>query len=115
MKNYLAAFAHAWNGVKHFFQAEKNAPILVLFSAVALILTLFLNLSTTECLFVCLSICMVFSAEIFNTSIEHLADRVSKEHELAIKHVKDLSAAACLFTVLFAAIVGLVIFLPKIL
>ena len=55
----------------------------------------------------------VFSGEIFNSAIEDLSDVVCPEHDERIKKVKDLSAAAVLVNAITAAVVGLLVFLPK--
>ena len=55
----------------------------------------------------------VLSAEAVNSSIESLADLVSPEYNEAIKKTKDLAAGAVLIMAIAAAIVGLIIFIPK--
>ena len=53
-------------------------------------------------------------AEAFNTALEFLTDLVSPDyHELAGK-TKDVAAGAVLFMAIGAAIVGFLIFFPKI-
>jgi diacylglycerol kinase len=49
-----------------------------------------------------------------NTAIEKLCDFVSPEKHDAIKAVKDISVAAVLTSAVIAVIVGVIIFLPKI-
>ena len=49
-----------------------------------------------------------------NSSIEALADLVSPEYNEAIKRTKDLAAGAVLLMAIAAAIVGFIIFIPKI-
>jgi diacylglycerol kinase (ATP) len=58
---------------------------------------------------------VVWAAELLNTAIERLADRVSMEREEAIRAVKDAAAGAVLAASLAAAAVGAVIFLPRLL
>lgn len=58
---------------------------------------------------------MVLAAEAFNSAIEALGDAVSPDYNTHIKHAKDLAAGAVLLTAIAAAIVGLIIFVPKIL
>ncbi|GHT22368.1 hypothetical protein AGMMS4957_12480 [Bacteroidia bacterium] len=57
---------------------------------------------------------LVFAAEAINTSIEILADVVSPERHPQIKLVKDIAAGAVFLLAIAAAIVGLIVFLPKI-
>ena len=52
--------------------------------------------------------------EMINTSIENMADFVSKEYHDLIKKTKDLAAGAVLIGAIAAAITGLIIFVPKI-
>ena len=56
----------------------------------------------------------VLAVEAVNSSIEALADLVSPEYNEAIKRTKDLAAGAVLLMAIAAAIVGFVIFIPKI-
>lgn len=67
-----------------------------------------------EWIAVCMCIGMVLSAEAVNSSIEALADLVSPEYNEAIKKTKDLAAGAVLILAITAAIIGLIIFIPKI-
>jgi diacylglycerol kinase len=58
---------------------------------------------------------MVIALEMINSAIENLVDFVSPEKHQSIKKIKDLSAGAVLVGATVAAIVGLIVFLPKIL
>jgi undecaprenol kinase/diacylglycerol kinase (ATP) len=55
----------------------------------------------------------VVVAEIFNTALEVLVDLVSPGHHPKAGIVKDLSSAAVLITAILSAVIGLCIFLPK--
>jgi diacylglycerol kinase (ATP) len=57
---------------------------------------------------------LVWSAEAFNSAIEKLCDKVEAEQDPVIGKVKDMAAAGVLFMALAAAIVGCMVFLPKI-
>ena len=57
---------------------------------------------------------MVFIAELFNTALETLVNLVSPEFNPKAGHVKDISAAAVLIAAIMALIIGVLIFLPKI-
>ena len=72
-----------------------------------------LHLSPTEWIIITLCIGLVLAAEAVNSAIEALADRVSAEYDEAIKRTKDLAAGAVLLLAIASAIVGLIIFLPK--
>ena len=57
---------------------------------------------------------MVFAAELFNTAIEQLADVIDPEYNPKIKAIKDLAAGGVLITALGAAIIGIILFGPRI-
>lgn len=52
-------------------------------------------------------------AEGFNTAIEKLADRVTREQDPLIGAAKDVAAGAVLLMAVASVVVGLIIFLPK--
>jgi len=73
-----------------------------------------LAISVFEWIIILLLIGLILSAELMNTAIELLADEVSESYNNTIKKVKDAMAGAVLILSFFSAIIGLVIFIPKI-
>ena len=57
----------------------------------------------------------VLSAELFNTAIELICDFMEPNINPKIKLIKDLSAAGVLIVAIGSALIGGVIFFPKIL
>ena len=72
-----------------------------------------MNLSAEEWIVIAFAIGLVLAAEAINSSIEALADLGSPEYNEAIKRTKDLAAGAVLILAITAAIVGLIVFIPK--
>ena len=72
------------------------------------------NISINEWIAIALTCGIVLAAESFNSAIEALCDLVSPQQNPIIKKVKDLAAAAVLFTAIAALIVGCIIFIPYI-
>jgi len=60
-------------------------------------------------------ICMagVLASELFNSSIEELADALHPNFSPGIKKTKDMAAAATLVFSFFSFLIGLIIFIPK--
>ena len=56
----------------------------------------------------------VLSLELVNTAIEAVVDLVTEEYHPLAKVAKDTAAAAIFVIAVVAAIVGVIIFLPKI-
>jgi diacylglycerol kinase len=82
---------------------------------IAILLGILLKISLTEWMMVILVIGLVITLEIVNSAIESLADYVSPGKHDLIKKVKDLSAGGVLVSAISAVIIGLIIFLPKLL
>ena len=115
LRKGLRSFKFAGNGIRLLITREHNAWIHC-FAAVCVILAGWLiGLSSTEWIAIVFAIGSVLAAEAVNSSIEALADLVSPEYNEAIKRTKDLAAGAVLILAISAAIVGLIIFIPKIL
>jgi diacylglycerol kinase len=55
----------------------------------------------------------VITAELFNTAIEKLVDLVSPDYNRQAGFIKDVAAGAVLVSAIIAALVGLFIFIPK--
>ena len=81
---------------------------------IVIILGIVLHVSAVEWAILTLCIGVVIALEIVNTAIEHIANFICPEHNLKIKIIKDLAAAAVLVGAVSALIIGLLIFTPKI-
>ena len=57
---------------------------------------------------------LVIGAELFNTSIEEVVNLLSPEIRIHAKYAKDIAAGAVLVNAFFAAVVGCIILIPKI-
>ena len=112
LRKRLRSFKFAGNGIRLLITCEHNAWIHC-FAAVCVTLAGWLiGLSSTEWIAIVFAIGSVLAAEAVNSSIEALADLVSPEYNEAIKR---MAAGAVLILAISAAIVGLIIFIPKIL
>lgn len=79
----------------------------------ALFLGLYFKLNRVELVVLCITITLVFIAEIFNTAIEMTMDMVKVKYHTLIKLVKDIAAAVVLLASLNALAVGYILFAPK--
>lgn len=111
----LKSFKYAFNGLRILIKEEHNARIHLFATICVIIAGLFFNISINEWIGVIFSIGLVFSLEIINSSIENIADFISPEKHEMIKKIKDLSASGVLISAITAFIIGLIIFIPKIL
>ncbi|MDE6227803.1 MAG: diacylglycerol kinase family protein [Muribaculaceae bacterium] len=109
------SFRYAGHGLKVLIAFEHNARIHLVAAGVALALGWLLRISSLEWCLIVICITSVLSAEAVNSAIEALADRITTDHDPFIGRAKDLAAAAVLLLATGAVVVGLIIFLPKIL
>lgn len=110
----MQSFRYAFHGIKLLVLHEHNAWIHCFAAICVIIAGLLFGLSRLEWIAIAIVIGMVIAAEAVNSSIEALADLVSPEYNEAIKRTKDLAAGAVLILAITAAVIGLLIFLPKI-
>jgi diacylglycerol kinase (ATP) len=113
--NRLKSFGFAAEGIARFFATQHNAVIHLIATFTVTAMGFWLSISRVEWLMVVFAIGIVFSAEIFNTAIEKLANEITNDYSRAIKTIKDLSAAAVLVAAITAAIIGMIIFIPLLL
>jgi diacylglycerol kinase len=115
MTTQVKSFKYAFNGIKEFIITEHNARIHLTATIAVTIASFIFHISTQEAVMVAIAIGMVWTAEMFNTCIEKIMDFISAEKHPAIKSIKDIAAGAVLITSLAAFVIGLIIFIPKIL
>ena len=114
IKKRLESFKYAFNGLKLLLKVEHNSRIHLFVTICVIIAGFLFCISLFEWMLIVFAIGFVFSMEIINSSIEKLADFVSPAKHETIKIVKDMAAAAVLVSAITAAIIGLIIFIPKI-
>jgi len=79
----------------------------------ALLLGLYFHLKGIELVALCITVTLVFMAEIFNTAIEMMMDMVKVKYHTLIKLIKDIAAAVVLLASLNALAVGYILFVRK--
>ncbi len=109
-QNRFEFFNAAIEGIILATKTEKNMRIHFAVSLLAIFLALFLRVSKIDVLLILISVFFVLFAETLNTSIEYLADSVSKEYSPEIEAVKNLAAGAVLLSAFGSFVVGYIIF-----
>lgn len=108
-------FGYAFEGILTGIRKERNMRI----HTVAMILVVFfgtvLGLSATEWCICLVLFGLVMALELVNTAVEAVVDLVTEERKSLAKIAKDTAAGAVLIAAIMAAVIGCIIFLPKIL
>lgn len=108
------SFGYAFKGIRLLFAREHNAWIHIVVAVCVVAGGFWLRVSAGEWAVLVFAIGIVLAAEGFNSAIECLADRLHPERDHKIGEVKDIAAGAVLITAVAAAVVGLIVFIPKI-
>ena len=114
MKKLINSFKYAFEGIKSAFKTEQNMKIHLSFLILVIIFGIILKISKAEWIICIILIGFVISLELINTSIENTVDLITIEKNPKAKLIKDVSAGAVLIAAITSAIVGLIIFIPKI-
>ena len=101
-----------WAG---FFRREKNGQVQMFISVMVIIAGFLLHVSITEWMILLSCIGTVVSLEMVNSAIEKICDHVNPHIHPSIKIIKDIAAGAVLWSAVIAAIIGCLVFIPKLL
>lgn len=113
-KRLTNSFKYALTGVATAYKTEQNLRIHTVMAILVIISGLFFKISNLEW-FVCLILIgLVLMAEFFNTALENIVDMITTDINPYAKNAKDMASSGVLAMAIISAIVGLIIFVPKI-
>lgn len=111
---FYKSVKYALEGIVDCIRKERNIKIHLFIMVCVIICGLFFSLSQLEWLICILLFGLVISLEIVNTAIEAVVDLCSPDNHPLAKVAKDAAAGAVLVSAIVAAIIGLIIFIPKV-
>ena len=114
LKKFLHSFEYPIKGLRYAYRNEQNLAFDVGMSLLVIIAGILFKISISEWALLALTIGIVLSLELVNSSIEAVVDLVTEDYHPLAKVAKDTSAAAVLVSAVASVVVGLIIFLPKI-
>ncbi|HEY0009113.1 MAG TPA: diacylglycerol kinase family protein [Tepidisphaeraceae bacterium] len=109
------AFVCAGKGIREFVVNGRNAKWQLGCAALAIALAAVLKLTVVEWMILIWTIGLVLSLEAMNTALERVVDLVSPQFHPLAGQAKDLAAGAVLIASFAAAVIGTILFLPKLL
>jgi diacylglycerol kinase len=112
LKKLIKSFEYAIEGLKIVFQ-EQTFRIFCFFAILVTALMFLLEVSFFEKLILILTITLLMVLELINSRIEQIIDAFQPHHDEKVKIIKDITAGAVLLASLGAAIIGILIFLPR--
>lgn len=114
LKDRVRSFGFAFKGIGYTFKTQHNIWIHCFLAVTVIAFGFWLEINRPEWLFVIFAIGFVLVSELFNTAIEVLVDHISPENNPKAGLTKDIAAGAVLVSAITAALIGLFIFVPKI-
>ncbi|MEK4969224.1 diacylglycerol kinase family protein [Cytobacillus sp. FSL R7-0696] len=111
----VSSFYFAFIGVITALKAERNLKIHFVMTVLVIFFGIIFELTKTEWLLISFAIAGMIALELMNTAIERVVDLVTTEQHPLAKQAKDIAAGAVLIYAVLTVIIGLSIFLPKIL
>lgn len=114
LKRHLESFKFAFDGLKYAIKYEQNLLIHTIATICVIIMGFLFNISNSEWIFLILAISLVISLELVNSAIEANVDLVTDNIHPLAKIAKDCGSAAVLISAIGSLIIGIIIFIPKI-
>ena len=108
-------FGYAFEGILTGIRKERNMRIHTATMILVVFFGTVLGLSATEWCICLVLFGLVMALELVNTAVEAVVDLVTEERKPLAKIAKDTAAGAVLIAAIMAAVIGCIIFLPKIL
>lgn len=106
---------NAFEGIRIALREELNFKIEILIAMGVLGLAWLFRISSVEWTVLLFAIGFVVATELLNTALEELCDKFYADPDPHIAKIKDLAAAAVLAAACTVFLVGVVIFIPRIL
>ncbi len=107
------SFGYAFEGIWNTVKSERNMQIHLGFTVCVIIAGLIFRISKSEWLFCLVLFGQVMSLELVNTALEAAVDVATDEWKPLAKKAKDAAAGAVLVSAIMAAVIGLLIFIPR--
>ncbi len=115
IKKQFMNFKYCFAGIKYALKNEQSMITHFLIAMVTILLGFIVKLAIWEWYVVILLIVLVIAIEFINTAIEAVCDMVMPDIHPLVKIAKDTSSAAVFVVSLGAFIIGLMIYVPKML
>lgn len=113
LKNRIKSVGYAFKGAYLLITTEASVKVQFVIGVIMTFAGIVFKLSVTEWIIQILVIALIMALEGMNTAIEETADFIHPEHHPKIGLIKDLAAGAVFIFAIAAAVIGFIIYLPK--
>ena len=113
-RTFLDSVKNCLEGISYTITHENNFKREIVIGILVVITSLILKINLLEWVIVILLICFVLVSELINTALEKTVDLYTNKYNETAKIVKDVAGASVFVMCMFSAVIGVIIFLPKI-
>ena len=107
VKRLWRATINSWHGLVAATQSEQAFREELVLLAIGVQLAVFLTADVGESFALIGTLVFILIVELLNTAIEKLSDRITLDHDPALKRIKDMGSAAIFLSLLLAGTVWL--------
>jgi len=111
----LRSFYYAISGITSAIKSERNLRIHLTLTLLVIFLGFAFSITRIEWLIVILVLGGMLCSELINTAIERVVDLATEDYHPLAKQAKDIAAGAVLLFAITSVVVGIIIFVPRIL
>ena len=115
LKAIIKSIDYSIDGLVYAYRSERSMIIHTIASIIGIVLGFILGISLTEWSIILGTLAIILAIELINTAVEAVVDMVTQEYHPLAKVAKDCSSAATFVVSASGVIIGIVIFVPKIL
>ena len=109
LSRILHAFKYSWDGLVATFKSESAFRQDLLLCSVAFILQFFLDVPFISRVLMIFSLVFIIIAELINTAIETIIDRISPDKNKLSKQAKDIGSAIVMITIISVIILWIIL------
>lgn len=114
-KNVISSFKYAFQGIISAVKSERNLKIHIVIMLLVIIAGIALKINNIEWMICIILFGIVIGGEMINSAIEAVVDIAMPDINEKAKFAKDVAAGAVLVFAISSAVIGIMIFVPKIL
>lgn len=115
LKKLVSSFGYAFQGIRHAYASEQNIIIMTVLGFLAMALGIAFKIQLCEMLIILVLIGIILPLELINTAIEAIVDLHDGNNKSKYgKIAKDCAAGALTIASIIAFVIGIIIFLPRI-
>ncbi len=107
------SFLHAFRGLGLCVRGERNFRVHMTAAFYVIAFALMGRATATQAAILCICFGLTMSAELMNTAIERLCDRLASGYDGFVRDAKDIAAAGVFVCAVACAAVGVCIFIGK--